>query len=75
MLLDFAISDLHAFHIQNVTSCETLACAIYCYLLSCEHYLGDNMRYKHPFQLTSTFEDFFNWCQNCEDHISIGIGG
>jgi hypothetical protein len=31
------------------------------------------MRYKNPFQLTSTCEDSFNWCQNCEDHISIGI--
>jgi hypothetical protein len=43
--------------------------------LYCEHYLGDNMRYEHSFQLASTFEDSFNWCQNCEDHISIGIDG
>ena len=32
------------------------------------------MRYKHPFQLASTCEDSFNWCQNYEGNISIGIG-
>ena len=33
------------------------------------------MRYKHPFQLASTCEDSFNWCQNYEDNISIDIVG
>ena len=41
----------------------------------CEHSLGDIMRYKNSFQLASTCEESLIWCQNCEDYISIGIGG
>ena len=33
------------------------------------------MRYGHSFKLASTCEDFFIWCQNFEDNISIVIGG
>ena len=41
----------------------------------CEHSLGDIMRYEHSFQLASTCEDSFIWCQNFEDNILIVIGG
>ena len=45
--------------------------------ISClyEHSLGDIMRYEHSFQLASTCEDSFIWCQNYEDNISIDIVG
>jgi hypothetical protein len=33
------------------------------------------MRYEHSFQLASTCEDSFNWCQNYKDNISLAIGG
>ena len=75
MLWGFAISDLHAFYIQKVASCETLAYVIWCYLLPLWALSRSQYEIQASIQLVSPFEDSFSWCQTCEDHISIGIGG